>query len=156
MSAYEAFFRRHAVRAVRLAALLGAEVPEDIAQEAFCLVFAARTRLRAVDDSAAPYLNRTVVNLGRSRGRRDVVARRTPPAVQVVDSAERQAAHRADLRRVTDAVAGLPARQREAVVLRYWLDQPYAEIAAMDVRIGTAKSSVSRALAALGTLLEEE
>jgi len=77
--------------------------------------------------------------------------------VFVVDSAERQAAHRADLRRVVDAVAVLPARQREAVVLRYWLDLPYAEIAAaMDVRIGTAKSSMSRGLAALGSQLEEE
>jgi DNA-directed RNA polymerase specialized sigma24 family protein len=67
VAAYERFFRANAVRTVRLAALLGAPDPEDAAQEAFCRVFAARSRLRSIDESAVPYLNRTVVNLVRSR-----------------------------------------------------------------------------------------
>lgn len=74
-TANEAFFRRHAVRVVRLAALLGAEDPEGVAQEVFCRFFAARARLHALDDSAVPYLNRTVLNLVRSRVRRAAVGR---------------------------------------------------------------------------------
>ena len=51
---------------------------------------------------------------------------------------------------VRAAVAALPPRQREAVVLRFWLDLSYEEVAAaMGVRTGTAKSQVSRALEAL-------
>jgi len=70
---------------------------------------------------------------------------------------EREAGRRAELRAVVAAVAMLPARQREAVVLRYWLDLPYTEIAdVMGVRLGTAKSSVSRALAAVGSRREVE
>jgi len=156
-TAYEAFFRRHAVRVVRLAALLGADDPEDVAQEAFCRVFAARGRLNAVDDSAAPYLNRTVVNLVRSRGRRLAVAARAASLTRVVASAEDQAARREDVREVSEAVAALSPRQREAVVLRYWLDLPYADVAtAMGIRTGTAKSLVSRAVAAIGGRLEVE
>lgn len=156
-TAYETFFRRHAVRVVRLAALLGADDPEDVAQEAFCRVFAARARLSAIDDTAMPYLNRTVVNLVRSRARRAAVAARSPASLSVVESAEHEASRRAELLAVSREVAALPARQREAVVLRYWLDLPYADVAAaMGVRAGTAKSMVSRALVALGSRLEVE
>jgi RNA polymerase sigma factor (sigma-70 family) len=158
VTAYERFFRANAVRTVRLAALLGAPDPEDVAQEAFCRVFAARSRLRSIDDSAVPYLNRTVVNLVRSGARRSALAaHRVHVPMDVVASAEHEATDREDVRRVAAAVGGLPARQREAVVLRYWLDLPYADVAAaMGVRPGTAKSMVSRALAALGGQLEEE
>jgi RNA polymerase sigma factor (sigma-70 family) len=58
---------------------------------------------------------------------------------------------------VQQALAALPPRQREALVLRYWMDLPLAEIAeVMGVRLGTVKSQVSRALDVLGSLLREE
>ena len=54
-------------------------------------------------------------------------------------------------------MARLPQRQREALVLRYWLDLPYNEVAeAMGVTTGTAKSTVSRAISALSAVLAEE
>ena len=54
-----------------------------------------------------------------------------------------------------DALAALPARRREAIVLRYWLGLSEAEIAAaMGISAGTVKSQVSRGLAALGRTLE--
>ena len=43
---FDALFLGHARRVVRLAALLGADDPEDVAQEAFCRLYAARERLR--------------------------------------------------------------------------------------------------------------
>ena len=53
------------------------------------------------------------------------------------------------------ALGHLSARHREALVLRYWLDLSEAEMSdAMGVSRGTVKSHVSRALDALGLLLE--
>ena len=61
---------------------------------------------------------------------------------------------REDRRELLAALAALPARRREAIVLRYWLDLPEREIAAaMGVSTGTVKSHVSRGLDALGEAL---
>ena len=50
----------------------------------------------------------------------------------------------------------LPPRQRTAVVLRYYEDLSYEQIAkTMDVSVGTAKAQVSVGLQRLRTLLEE-
>ena len=55
------------------------------------------------------------------------------------------------------ALAALPPRRREAIVLRYWLDLSEREIAeAMGTSPGTVKSNVSRALAALAEALGEK
>jgi len=62
---------------------------------------------------------------------------------------------REDHRELLAALASLPARRREAIVLRYWLDLPEREIAAaMGVSTGTVKSHVSRGLDALGEALK--
>ena len=63
-SEFSAFFYGQATRAVQLARFLGADDPEDVAQEAFCKVYAARGRLDERDPAA--YLNRAVVNEVRS------------------------------------------------------------------------------------------
>ena len=55
------------------------------------------------------------------------------------------------------AVRRLPARQREALVLRYYLDMTEDQAAqAMGVSRGTVKSATSRAVAAVGRMLKEE
>lgn len=64
---------------VRLAALFGADDPEDIAQEAFARLHARLGRLSEAD--APAYLRAIVCNLSRSRGRRLSVARRPHPLV---------------------------------------------------------------------------
>jgi RNA polymerase sigma factor (sigma-70 family) len=62
---------------------------------------------------------------------------------------------REDHRELLAALAALPPRRREAIVLRYWLDLPEREIAAaMGVSTGTVKSHVSRGLDTLGEMLE--
>ena len=59
-------------------------------------------------------------------------------------------------REVLVAIRRLPARQREAVVLRYYLDMTEDQAAqAMGVSRGTVKSATSRGLAALARMLEE-
>lgn len=150
---FDQLFFGHAGRLVRLAALLGAADPEDVVQEVFARVFAGRSRLTG---SAGGYLTRAVVNEVRDRHRRSAVAQRRahllvqPEAVPPgYDVGERAA--------VLAALAALPARQREALVLRFWLDLPLADIAtAMGVRTGTVKSQISRGLDTLQVALADE
>ena len=151
-SGFEALFRAQAARLVRLAHLLGAEDAEDVVQEAFCRLYAVR-RHREIANLPG-YLNRIVVNEVRSRARRDQTARRSAHLLPVPHwtpdaGGDRQA--------VIAELSRLPQRQREALVLRFWLDLSLADVAdAMGVRLGTAKSQVSRGLAALALALADE
>ncbi len=50
------------------------------------------------------------------------------------------------------AVARLPRRQREVVLLHVWADLSYEQIArALDIPVGTVRSRLHRARGALGT-----
>ena len=74
-----------------------------------------------------------------------------------IESAEATALLGEASREVIAALRRLPARQREAVVLRYYLDMTEIQAAqAMRVSRGTVKSATSRGLAALARLLKEE
>jgi RNA polymerase sigma-70 factor (sigma-E family) len=137
-------------RMVRLAALLGADDPEDIAQEAFARFDERRNRLPR-DINASAYLRKTVVNLTRSRLRHLRVTRRFTPDVPHVESAEILAVLSEDRQRVIKGLSRLSQRQRQVLVLRYWMDLSEREIAeTLDIRPGTVKSTASQALAALG------
>ena len=142
---------------VRLAALLlhDPTEAEEVAQDAFVALHGRWRRLR--DPGAAlPYLRASVVNGARSRLRHRAVVRRHLQAVPPDEpSAEHHVLARLDRRAVIDALRALPARQREALVLRYWAGLSEAEIAeAMGVARGSVKSHASRGLAALRTTLE--
>jgi RNA polymerase sigma-70 factor (sigma-E family) len=140
----------------RLASLLGADDPEDIAQEAFARLLKRYGTLRDAD-AAVAYVRATVCNLARSRHRHLRVARlRAPAPPGHAPSAEHAMLQRADHQALRQALMALPARRREAIVLRYWLGLSEAETAlAMGVSPGTVKSQVSRGLTALGKALEE-
>jgi RNA polymerase sigma-70 factor (sigma-E family) len=140
-------------RMVRLAALLGADDPEDIAQEAFVRLQQRHDQLRD-GDKAAAYLRTTVVNLTRSRLRHLRVVRRFAADLPLVESAEILALLSDDRQRVIKGLSRLTARQRQVVVLRYWLDLSEREIAeTLGIRAGTVKSTSSKALASLGAML---
>ncbi len=153
---YQQLFFGHFRAMVRLATMLGADDPEDVAQEAFLRL---HQRSRAMRDpyAAVGFLRSTVVNLCRSRSRHLAVVRRHVPApVPDVASSENQALVRESQRYLIEAMKRLSRRHREALVLRYWLDLTEAEMAdAMGVSRGTVKSHVSRGLDALAALLEE-
>jgi RNA polymerase sigma factor (sigma-70 family) len=58
---------------------------------------------------------------------------------------------------MTQAVRGLPRRQREVVVLRFFLDLSVEQTAAaLGASEGTVKSYTSRALARMRDLLSEQ
>jgi RNA polymerase sigma factor (sigma-70 family) len=150
---FAALFNAQFAQMVRLAALLGADDPEDVAQEAFARLEQRLDRLPAETNLKA-YVRTTVVNLTRSRLRHLRIARRFRPDHALVESAEVQAVLSDDRRRVVQALAALTDRQRQVLVLRYWLDLPERDIAqTMGVRPGTVKSTTSAALAALGRAL---
>ena len=151
-ASFDEIYVGQVARVVRLAALLGAEDPEDVAQEAFCRLYTARARVR--EPELIAYLNRIVVNEVRSRARRHQVAFRKRHLVALTDTSP---AVSGDRTAVLAELARLPQRQREALVLRYWLDLPFEQVAeAMGIATGTAKSQVSRGLRTLANALDEE
>ena len=149
-------FRARYPELVRLADLLGADDPEDIAQEAFARLIRKHDTLRD-PDAALAYVRAIVCNLTRNRHRHLRVVRLRTPTGRHEDSSEQAVILREDQREVLAALAGLPPRRREAIVLRYWLDLSEREIAeAMGISPGTVKSNVSRGLAALAAALGEK
>lgn len=159
--ALERLYAAHWRELVRLSVLLVRDTAtaEEVVQDAFVAVHARWGRLRD-PDLALAYLRQSVVNRSRSALRhRSVVARhlertRRPADVPGAD----QAALDGDLRAgVLDALRALPQRQREVLVLRYYLDLSEAQIAdTLGISPGSVKSHASRGAAALRTLLGEE
>jgi RNA polymerase sigma-70 factor (sigma-E family) len=143
---------------LRLAVLLGADDAEDIVAEAFYQLYRRWKKLREAE-AAVPYLRSVVCNLVRMRLRHLQVVRKhsTPDASERPEgSAESAALLQDDQRALVAALKELPARQREALVLRHWLGLREAEIAAaMGISCGAVKSHTSRGMAALTRVLEE-
>lgn len=155
----EAVFKTHRTAMIQLAVVLGADDVEDIVAEAFYQLYSRWTYLRS-PDAAVGYLRSSVVNLTRMRIRHMQIARRhaqrAEPAVEVAQSGESLAVLRHDQRAIVEAVRHLPTRQREALVLRYWLDLSEREIAqTMNVSVGSVKVHISRGMAALTRKFED-
>lgn len=142
---------------VRLAVLVidDRQTAEDIVQEAFAQLY----RRWPLKDSgkALGYLRSTVLNASRSTLRRRRVARLyTPPHQAPEDSAESTAVLGEARLQVRRALQGLPTRAREVLVLRYYLDLPFDEIAEiLGISPSTARATASRGLTALTKKLEE-
>ncbi|MEP6598991.1 MAG: SigE family RNA polymerase sigma factor [Actinomycetota bacterium] len=129
---------------------------QDVVQTALTRVYAAWARRDSWDDPAA-YARHAVVNVVLSSasrrwwGERPTGELPEPPPLHAVDGvvAERDALRR--------ALAGLPARQRTAVVLRYYLDLSEMDTAgAMNCPVGTVKSMTARGFASLRSTVREE
>lgn len=155
-AALAALFSRHYTPMLRLAVLLGADDAEDVVAEAFWQLYRRWNRLRSAD-AALAYLRGVVVNLIRMRVRHLQVARKHTEQVEDgVDSAESEALLRDDQRELVAALKRLPVRQREALVLRYWMGLRESEIAAaMGISGGAVKSHTARGMATLTRAMEE-
>ena len=120
---------------------------EDVAQEA-----CARACLRwsRLDDPTA-WVARVSANLALDRWRRLQTAAKH--RAELIDLTVTEDARRIDLHR---ALATLPERQRQVIVLRYLADLTEEQTAAaMGCAAGTVKSHASRGLAALRAALGE-
>jgi RNA polymerase sigma-70 factor (sigma-E family) len=158
--AVTALYEAHALGLIRLGVVMLGDrgAAEDVVQEAFCGLY---RRWHKLSDSAnaLAYVRSSVINGCRSALRRRVrqLTLAGVPPLGESDSAESAALLSEEHRQVLLAIRRLPSRQREALVLRYYLDLDEGEIASsMRISRGTVKSTTSRALAALGRILEDQ
>jgi len=144
---------------VRLAALLVRDTgtAEEVVQDAFVAMHDGWQRLRDAENALA-YLRQAVVNRSKSVLRhRTVVDKNLQKAPPDMPSAEHGAMALLERSAVIAALRGLPDRQREAIVLRYYADLSEAEIAAtMGISRGAVKSHTARGMSALRSVLERE
>jgi RNA polymerase sigma-70 factor (sigma-E family) len=142
---------------VRLAAVLVRDTPtaEEVVQEAFIAMHDGWHRLKDTDKALA-YLRQAVVNRARSVLRhRQVVEKNAPKPAPDMPSAEHGAMVLLERSEVVTALRALPERQREAIMLRYYVDLSEAEIAAaMGISRGAVKSHTARGMASLRSALE--
>ncbi len=118
---------------------------QDVVQEAFCRALARWSRLVTYDDPVA-WVRRVAWNLATSRWRR------VRTAVSFARRQREESVPEPSPDRVVlvAALARLPERQRQAVVLHYLADLPLSSIAQeLGVAEGTVKSWLHRARAAL-------
>lgn len=159
LAAISDLYGAHYRSLVRLATLLLHDIAtaEEVVQDSFVALHAGLHRLRDSEKTLS-YLRAAVVNRSRSVLRhRVVVDRNAPKAAPDMPSAEHGAFALLERSSVIAALRGLPARQREVVVLRFYADMSEAQIAAaMGITRGAVKSHTSRALAALRSVLERE
>lgn len=131
---------------------------EDIVHEVFERVIARRQRLFGLRNPAG-YMYRSARNAAYDRLRHRAVRERvkdcmTPPTIlEPVDPL----AEAEETQRVNEALATLPLEQREVVLLRFYQDMTFRQIArVMGSSTNTAASRCRYALAKLRELLGEE
>jgi len=153
----EELYLRFGPGGLRLAYLLlgDHQAAEDCVQEAFARVIARLGHVRTGQAFDA-YLRRTIVNLTKNTWRQRSTERAkafaAPRPTESVAAADVDVVDRLTMFQVIQA---LPIRQRTAIVLRFYEDLPEDDIAVvMRCRPGTARSLISRGMAALRSELE--
>jgi RNA polymerase sigma-70 factor (ECF subfamily) len=161
---FSAVFRRHAPDLHRyVLRRLGADAAEDVVAETFLTAFRLRARYQADRPDARPWLYGIATNL-IGRHRRDEVRQyralaRTgvdPVTESFAEQAEARVSASGESKRLAAALAGLPAGQRDALLLVAWGGLSFDEAAqALGVPPGTARSRIGRARARLRQALAE-
>jgi RNA polymerase sigma-70 factor (sigma-E family) len=150
-------FREEAGSLVRLARFFvdDREAAEDLVQEAFIRLARSANRIRERDRAAA-YLRSIVLNLARDHNRRGLVSLRHRPAADPAPaSIEEEMVGRAEQQQVIEVLRELPRRQRDCLVLRYYLELPVAGIAeTLGLSANSVKTHLQRGLRALEARLE--
>jgi len=160
--AFEWFASRVLPRLLRTAWLLTGDAgqAEDAAQEALVRLYGVWPRVRY--EEPEPYVLRILRNVVVSTWRKDrrlVLVEEVREGGSATPTADRggtagAVADRLDLVR---ALQSLPAREREVVVLRHYADLSERAVAeALGVSVGTVKSSSSRGLERLRTLMSDQ
>lgn len=155
----EEIYHAQVVSLVRLARIFTDDRAgaEDIVQEAFIRLFRASHRIEDPEKSVA-YLRSIVLNLARDQNRRglmslrhqdELVDRRTPELPE--DQIARTESHA----EVLDALSTLSTRQRDCLVLRFYLDLTEAEIArTLEISPNSVKTHCRRGMESLALRLE--
>ena len=155
----EEVYQTQATSLVRLARIFTDDRAgaEDIVQEAFIRLFHAADRVRDPARSAA-YVRSIVLNLARDHNRRGLMSLRHQDAM--VDSRqperpEETVARTESQAEVLAALGGISPRQRDCLVLRYYLELSEKEIATtLGISQNSVKTHCRRGLSALAGKLE--
>jgi RNA polymerase sigma-70 factor (sigma-E family) len=156
-AAVGALYQASAVSLIRLAYIMLGDRPsaEDVVQEAFCGLYRRWDRL-ADTNSALYYVRSSVLNGCRSALRSRAVRRRAVAYELPTVSAEAVVLGGEERAEVIRAVSRLPHRQREALVLRFYLDLSDEQIArVMGITQSTVRSTIHRGLEAVSRALKE-
>lgn len=161
-AAWETLVRQHQEPVFRLAYLILGDSTdaEDVAQETFVRAYLSLGRFDA-DRPLRPWLLSIAANLARNRRRS---LGRYWAALQRAFRANPEPFHApplrtaaADAQRLREAVGRLRPAAQDIVYLRYFLELSEAEAAAaLGIPTGTAKSRLSRALAQLREVIDED
>ena len=157
-SAVTALFEEHYASLVRMARLLvdDRETAEDVVMDAFTSLYRRWTAVRDPTE-AHRYVRSCVLNGARSQLRRRRVRRRHESGSRQQEDANGDGieTNEADRSTMTRLLGTLPYRQRQVLVLRYFVDMTEAQIAfELGVSPGSVKTHASRGLAALARALE--
>lgn len=156
-SAVAALYGEHYAALVRLASLLvgDAAMAEEIVQDSFVALHASRRRLRD-GEWALSYLRQSVLHRSRSASRRRAADEPKGPGWAAEGAAGPRRPSAAPRRpAVISALRALSARQREAVVMRYYAGLSEARAAqVMGISTRAARRHTERAMAALSTVLD--
>ncbi len=151
-------FEQEGVALVRMARLFTDDrnAAEDLVQEAFIRLHKSAHRIRS-QDKAAAYLRSIVINLARDHNRRGLMSLRHQEAIPAAASPEVPEDRLVlDEEQVLllDEVRGLSPRQRDCILLRFYLELSEREIATvLGISPNSVKTHCRRALASLrGTI----
>ena len=169
LEAPEAFgilFDRHGAVLLRfLTRRVNPSEAEGLLGEVFRIAFERRAHFDRERESSRPWLYGIAANVvakhQRSEARRLRATARVAARPVLSDDPVEQALPAIDARtrwsRVADAVSGLPAPEREAILLFVWEELSYQEIAdVLDVPVGTIRSRLNRARARLAISFNED
>jgi RNA polymerase sigma-70 factor, ECF subfamily len=153
MAAFEAFFHEHERAVFRNAYLItgNRDDADDILQDVFTSVWKSRHTFDVRKGKASTWLHRITVNECLRKRRKD------RPSLLRVDTTELElpasdtgGRDACDYEELNQVLTRLDPRQRAALVLRYYNDMSYQEIAeALKVPLGTVKSRINHALGTL-------
>jgi RNA polymerase sigma-70 factor (sigma-E family) len=156
-AAVGALYAGHALGLIRLAYIMlgNRQAAEDVVQDAFLGLYRRWPQLNE-QAKALGYVRSSVLNGCRSELRRRPTAELDGWHGPPVTSAESSVLTAEERREMIHALRRLPNRQREVLVLRFYLDLPDDQIAlAMRISQSTVRSAAYRGLAALGRALRE-
>jgi RNA polymerase sigma factor (sigma-70 family) len=151
-----ALYGQHYAALVRLASLLIGDpvTGEEIVQDSFVALYASRPRLRD-GDGALSYLRQSVLHRSRSAGRRGAAAEPKASGPEAEGPAGLRPPVAPGRPVVISALLALPARQREAVVMRHYAGLSETRVAeVMGISGRAASQHTERGMAALRAVLD--
>lgn len=156
----EAMYRAEAANLVRLARLFTDDRAgaEDIVQEAFIRLYRAADRIKDQARSAA-YLRSIVLNLARDHNRRGLLSLRHQDAMldyREPDRPEEQMVRTEEHERVLSALRTISPRQRDCLVLRFYMGLSESEISeTLSISPNSVKTHCRRGMEAMASALED-